>query len=350
MPVDRTLADIGELGLLERLGRLVGPPPEGTVGIGDDAAVIPWGRGPVLATTDSMVEGTHFRTDWFRPEEVGYKSLAANLSDAAAMGGRPTHALVSLVLPPTLPVRSVERLFRGMLELARAQDVLVVGGNLARGDAVAVTVALLGSFPQRGPFLRTGARPGDRIYVTGQPGQSHLGYRLVGEADREPDLWRTGGRGLPPWRRNLTRGRPGAPAAVRRFLTPEPRLRLVRELSIFRPTALIDVSDGLAQDLGRLAAGGRRFVVDEERIPRARPFVRLAEALDQDPTAVALWGGEDYELLASLPPQAALKLGPKAVVAGIPITRIGEVEDGTGVALRSPTGTRPLLAAGFRHF
>lgn len=144
MPVDRTLADIGELGLLERLGRLVGPPPEGTVGIGDDAAVIPWGRGPVLATTDSMVEGTHFRTDWFRPEEVGYKSLAANLSDAAAMGGRPTHALVSLVLPPTLPVRSVERLFRGMLELARAQDVLVVGGNLARGDAVAVTVALLG--------------------------------------------------------------------------------------------------------------------------------------------------------------------------------------------------------------
>lgn len=344
------MADIGELGLLERIRRLAGPASEGTVGIGDDAAVIPWGRGPVLATTDVMVEGTHFRPDWFRPEEVGYKSLAANLSDAAAMGGRPTHALVSLILPPDLPVRAVERLFRGMLTLARRESVEVVGGNLARGDAVSVTVALLGAFPQRGPLLRSGAKPGDRLYVSGQPGLSHLGYRLVAGAARRPDLWRTPGRSRPPWRKSITRGRPGAAGALRRFLTPEPRLRLVRELSLFRPTALIDVSDGLAQDLARLAAPGRRLVVEEERIPRARSFMRLAEALDQDPTAVALRGGEDYELLAVLPPEAALKLGSRAVIAGIPFTRIGEVEAGAGVALRSGSDTRPLPASGFRHF
>jgi len=350
MAAEKTLADIGELGLLERLTRLVGRPPEGAVGIGDDAAVIPWGRGPILATTDAMVEGTHFRRSWFRPEEVGHKSLAANLSDAAAMGGRPTHALVSLVLPPTLRVRAVERMFRGMLRLARREQVAVVGGNLARGEAISVTVALLGSFPGRGPFLRSGARPGDRIYVTGQPGLSHLGLRLLETADRAPDLWEDGARGVPEWRRALTRGRPGAGTALRRFLTPEPRLQLVRDLSIFRPTALIDLSDGLAADLARLGATGKRFVLDEERIPRSRAFVRLAESLDQDPTAVALGGGEDYELLVAIPPQAALKLGAKATIAGIPLTRIGEVEAGTGVALRTASGMRPLPAAGFKHF
>jgi thiamine-monophosphate kinase len=239
-----------------------------------------------------------------------------------------------------------------MLRAARPDGVAVVGGNLARGDRIAITVTLLGSLPQGEPVLRTGARPGDRIYVTGQPGLAHLGLELLARGDRDPeDLWRPPAPRPPAWRTGLGRTHPGSRAALQRFLVPEARLAVARDLAQHRPTAMIDVSDGLATDLHRLAGSGLRFVIDTESIPRSRGFIRLAEAMEADPISVSLGGGEDYELLLCLPPSAALRVGPRVVVAGIPLTRIGEVEPGEGVVCRDERGREaPLVASGFRHF
>lgn len=354
---EETISDIGERGVLARILRIAGPPPEGTLGIGDDAAVIP-STGQLLLTTDVMVEGTHFEKAWFRPEEVGYKAMASNLSDAAAMCGRASHALVSLVLPSRTPVHAVERLYRGMLRLAKKEGVALIGGNLARGRTLSVTVALVGGFPHGEPVRRSGAQPGDKLYVTGQPGLAYLGLRLLQRhsrrrrpATRRSDLWQSGERAVPGWRTALARSHPWASRALKRFLTPEPRLRAARGLSVYRPTALIDTSDGLGSDLRRLAESGKRIVVDAARLPLPRGFCGLAEALGQSPAEAALSGGEDYELLVALPADVADRLGPDSVLAGVPLTAVGEVTEGTaGVFLSAGGRLTRLRARGFRHF
>lgn len=367
-----TLADLGEAEFLKRIARLVPGPEPGVVGIGDDAALLPVERGSVLLTTDTLVEGTHFDRRWFRPEETGYKALAANLSDAAAMGGAPRFAVVSLILPGATAMQAVVRLYRGMLGLARRTGVSVVGGNVAEGATVSVTLSLLGSFPRGEPVLRTGSRPGDRLYVSGQPGLARLGYRLLagasggrgGTAERAsghrasgsrsrrprlPDLWDAPGKDAASARRTLARSHPGGPSALKRFLTPEPRLALARNLQLYRPTAMIDVSDGLGEDLFHLAGGGCAMHVDPARFPLSPSFRKLAVLLGEDPAEAFLAGGEDYELLVALPPETAERLGPRAVLAGTALTAIGAVAAGSGVFL-SGTPKRALSRSGFQHF
>ena len=350
-----TVADIGEVRLLRRLAACVEAAPAGTLGIGDDAAVIARPRTPLLLTTDSMVEGTHFTRDWFRPEELGYKALAANLSDAAAMGGRPVSVLVSLVLPPDTAVAAVERLYRGMNRLARAEGVSILGGNVARGPGVEVTISLIGDFPRGKPFRRAGARPGDRLYVSGQPGLAYLGYRLLA-AHRSVDAatgdpWSPPPRRNPAWRERAIRNLPAARRAVTRFLKPEARLALSRALRARHPSACIDVSDGVGTDLLHLAQAGLALLVHEERLPASRSFRALAETLGEDAAAAVLHGGEDYELLFTLPPREAKRVGPRATLAGVPVTEIGEVIEGPGrVLLRTAGRTRRLSRTGFHHF
>lgn len=359
-----TLADLGEARFLERIARLVPEAEPGVVGIGDDAAILPGGRGSVLLTTDALVEGTHFHRRWFRPEEAGYKALAVNLSDAAAMGGVPRFAAVSLILPGTTAMQSVARLYRGMLGLARRTGVSVVGGNVAEGKAVSVTVSLLGSFPRGEPVLRSGARPGDRLYVSGQPGLARLGLRLLQDRrasgsggrsrsrarePRLPDLWESAGKEAAAPRRELARSHPGGATALKRFLTPEPRLALARNLQLYRPTAMIDVSDGLGEDLFHLAGGGRAMRVDPGRFSFPPAFRKLASILGEAPEDAYLKGGEDYELLVALPPETAERLGPRAVLAGTPLTAIGTVAAGSGVILEGDR-QRTLSRSGFQHF
>jgi len=360
-----TVARVGEEGLLRRLARLIGPPPAGVLGVGDDAAVVPRGRGASLLTTDVMVEGTHFRRAWFRPEELGMKALAANLSDAAAMGGRPTYALVSLILPPETRVDAVQRIYRGMLRVARGARVALVGGNVARGETLSVSVTLTGDFPYGKPALRRGARPGDRIYVTGQPGLAHLGFLLLlaeaserggrrgsrtGTTDPE-DLWAPPPRREPDWRAALRRRGPWEARALRRFLAPEARLDAGRALRAHRPTSLIDVSDGLNLDLRHLAGAGARLVVEPEALPLPAGFGRLAGKLGLDPAAAALHGGEDYELLFTVSPATAARLGARAVLGDTPAHRIGRVEAGRpGVWTDGRSGATRMTGGGFRHF
>jgi len=349
-----TLADIGEEALIARIAQILGKPPANTLGIGDDAALILPGRGHLLLTTDALVEGTHFLRTWFRPEEAGGKVLASNISDAAAMGGKPSHTVVSLVLPARTPVESVERLYRGMKKMARAEGVSVIGGNVARGKAVSITVALVGTLPQGEPVLRSGARPGDRLFVTGQPGLAYLGQKLLASAGRRrelPDLWNPPAAEEPRWRKQLGRRSIWARRALRRFLLPQARVQAARDLNHYRPTSMIDVSDGLSRDLGHLARAGTRLWIRAEQLPHKPGFAQLARKLGETAESAILRGGEDYELLVTLPPASAQQLGGRAVVGGVPLTEIGEVLPGSpGVFLGSPGELTPLPESGFQHF
>ncbi len=353
-----TVADVGEAGLLRRISRLLPPPPEASVGIGDDAAVVAPPRGTMILTTDALVEGTHFLRSWFRPAEVGHKALAVNLSDAAAMGARPDYALVSLILPPAMSVAAVEAMYRGLARLARNAGVAVIGGNLARGERASVTVALVGSAPRGRAVTRGGSRPGDALYVSGRPGLAYLGFRLLERARPAPadggaggrDPWRFPAR-EPAWRAALVRAVPGSRPALAAFLRPVPRLALGGELHRLGATSAIDVSDGLAADLRHLAAAGARPVADAERFPVSPAFRRLAGGLELDPGAAILRGGEDYELLFTLPGASAGRLGARAVIAGTPVTRIGEIAPGPpGAFLRRKGRTSRLDAESFEHF
>jgi thiamine-monophosphate kinase len=368
--VGSTVAMLGEDALLTRIARLLGPAPAGVLGIGDDAAVAPPGTGPMLLTTDVLVEGTHFRREWTLPEEVGWKALAVNLSDAAAMGGRPRHALVSLILPPETLVESVLALYRGMRRLASRSGTAVLGGNLARGKPLSLTLALVGDFPGGDPVLRSGARPGDRIYVTGQPGLARLGLQLL-ERERSSGHGRRGA-GSDPWeegprcrremlerRRRLAGQVPAGAAALRRLLRPEPRLEVAGALALPRsepdagrplprPTAMIDVSDGLAMDLPRLAkASGVSLIIDLSALPASSAFRASCATLRKSPEHTALQGGEDYELLFTLPPRANV---PRRI-GRVAIHPIGQVAPGSGVLLRDRAGDlHPLDLRGFDHF
>lgn len=346
-----TFADVGELGFLKRLTRLLGPPPSGVVGVGDDAAVFPRPAGSLLLTTDSMVEDVHFRRRWFRPEEVGHKALAANLSDVAAMGGQAEAALVSLILPPETRLRSVERLYRGLLAYAARERVQILGGNLARGPVFSITLALFGALTRDEPLLRSGARPGDRVYMTGQPGLARLGHRLLASAGaRRPDLWTAADAKHPAWRRDLGRSVPGGTSALKRFLTPTARLATARDLLVYRPTAAIDVSDGPASDLHHLTGRGKGLSIRADLLPRSAAFRRLAAALEEDPVSAVLEGGEDYELVFTLPRETAESLGPRAVLNGVRVTRVGEVVEEEGVSLVDGSKTRKLPKGGYEHF
>jgi thiamine-monophosphate kinase len=320
----------------------VGPPPDGCIGIGDDAAVLPPAGASTLFTTDSLVEGIHFRPDWLTPAELGGKALAVNLSDLAAMGGAPGAALVSLALPPDLPVSVVDGCFRGLRRLARREGVSVVGGNLTRAERLTITVALTGTVAEGRPVLRSGALPGDRLVVSGQPGLARLGWRLLARAS-------TGsGRAYPPspppWRQRLARSHSWARRALARFLTPEPRLAQGRLLARAGAHAMLDLSDGPARDLHRLAAASEvAIVLDPATFPCPRGFRELSARLGEDPIQAMLEGGEDYELAAALPADALDALPGSW-------TAIGTVVEGRGVFLLDGKSRRPLAPAGYDHF
>ncbi len=263
------------------------------LGIGDDAALLAPPRGEALvATVDAVVEGVHFDAR-FRPEEIGWKALAVNLSDLAAMGARPRWALCALALPRGAAPARLLGVGRGLAACARRFGVALVGGNVTRARQLSLTVTLLGGVPPRQALRRAGARPGDALLVSGTLGDAALGLR------------------------------PGAPAAcVRRQRRPEPRVALGLALRGLA-SACIDVSDGLLQDLGHLcAASGVGAQVRALDLPTSRAFDRARLTMEGHLELLAS-GGEDYELLAAVPRrkleralQAAASLGVRLSVAG----------------------------------
>ncbi len=332
---DLRVEEVGEAGVLEAIGRIVArPAPDVLVGIGDDAAVLrPRADRHVVATTDIQVEGVHFRTDLAGPGDVGWKALAVNLSDVAAMGGIPRHALVSLAVPPALPLRWIEDFYRGLEELAAIYGVTVVGGNLATipGPIVA-DVTVLGEVEPDLILRRTGAREGDRLVVTGTLGASAAALLAW---ERQVPL-SEGGRVLSAHRRPLPRVHEGRVAARSRWAT-----------------AMIDISDGLSTDLLRLCDANHLGVrLDGAALP-VDPAVRdLAAHLHLTPIDLALGGGEDYELLVASDPQHAGELAERIrEEVGTPATVIGElVPPGEGRVLQREGSRIPLESLGWDHF
>jgi thiamine-monophosphate kinase len=311
------LRDLGEFGLIDRIARMAGasaPRAGVVVGIGDDAAVLrPPAGEDLVVTTDTAIEGVHFRLDQETPRTAGRRALVANLSDLAAMGAHPLGFVLALALPRATPVSVPLRLVGGLLDVARRHGCPLVGGNVSRAGEISATITALGAVARGRALRRDRARPGDRIWLTGQVGVSAL-ERARG------------------WVRQAQ----------------EPRLKAGMALSRLPGIgACIDVSDGVASDLGQLCrASGVGAVLDPDRLPRRRGHEAACRRLDLDPRELLLAGGEDYELLFTLrgrgpaPAQLERRLG-------VPVAEVGRIVPGRGVRLE---GGGDLRSPGWRHF
>ncbi len=324
------LRDLGEFGLIDLIQRNT-PRRRGVrLGIGDDAAWVTTAGDSLLFTSDLLIEGIHFKREWIPMQDLGHKALTASLSDIAAMGGRPAFFLLSLALPD-IDTGDAAALIEGIQALAAEHRLALVGGDTCAADRLTLDVFLAGEAPH-GAVTRAGARVGDDIYVTGTLGDSALGLALLSEP------------------------RPKAPAKDRNYLIQRhhrPSARVKTGLQLAREGvahAMMDVSDGLAQDLGHICRASRTgAVVHQARVPLSPAFVRVA---GPDDLACALAGGEDYELLFTADPDARKGIEGVARRTGVPITRIGEcVSRKHGVTLVDARGdSAPLSAEGYDHF
>lgn len=298
----RTLRQIGEFGMIERIAKKIRCDRSVICGIGDDAAVVSYTRDKyLLFTTDMLVEGVHFRRKEATFAQIGRKALAVNISDIAAMGGLPKYAVVSLGFPKGFSLRAVDEIMRGMYALAKEFGINIVGGDTVRAQKIILCVSLAGEVKKGNLTLRSGAKPGDLIFVTGSLGDSRRLKQF-------------------------------------NFI---PRVKEAQEIiKRFRPTALIDISDGLASDLQRITEQSRvGAIIFEQSIPVSR-----GASLTK-----ALYEGEDFELLFTMSLDSARKFYAKDK---FPVTCIGKiVERQRGLTLIDKEArTSSLKQKGFRHF
>jgi thiamine-monophosphate kinase len=318
------------------------------VGIGDDAAVVA-GTGRLVATTDALVEGQDFRKD-ADPRRLGRKAMNVNLSDLAAMGASPLWALLALGLPRRTDPAWLDEFAEGVREAAEEHGVAVVGGDLTASTSFFAAVTALGRAPEKGPLRRDGARPGDVLYVSGTLGSAaagflllEAGYRLT--ADKKVKT---------PGRKRLAAPRSTEVARlIRHQIDPRPMLELGRLLAKGRAaSAAIDLSDGLSRDLHRLCrASGVSATLDLERLPVDTGLTELRGLARLDPLRLALFGGEDYGLLFTVPRRKQALA--EQLSARFPIRSIGVMDDrhDPGTAwLRASGGERRLPDAGWDHF
>jgi thiamine-monophosphate kinase len=309
---------LNEFEFIRRISALLPPaPPEVLVPPGDDCAVLKIGDRTWVAASDMLVSGHHFK-DWATPQDVGYKAVAVNASDVAAMGGTPRFILASGGAPDA---QTAHRCFEGVMEACERFGVYPLGGDTTRADALTVDVAILGELAAH-PVLRSGASPGDFLAVTGELGASAAGLLA------------------------LERGMTGPERLIGRCLRPTPRLEAGRVAARLGVGAMIDLSDGLASDLRRVC--DRSAVgcdVDLNLLPIKDDTRELAESLGHDPEVLATTGGEDYELLICAPGPV---LDTLAQNVEVPLTKIGEVVRGDVVFRR---GSEPVEGlSGWNHF
>lgn len=318
---------LNERRLIDRIRQLAAKAEVKGVGIGDDTAVLALPKGhEALVTTDFTLEGVHFRREWHPPDSVGHRCLARGLSDIAAMGGNPRAAFLSLALPSNLQNRWIDGFVRGLLRLAGQYGVQLAGGDTAQSPGgIVADIVVLGSAPAGKAILRSGAKPGDLVYITGTLGASVAALNA------------------------LCKGTKLRPQSNRKHFYPEPRIavgQFLRENKL--ASAMIDISDGLSTDLTHLCrASGVAAEIDEASLP----IHPLAMASKQDRLQLALNGGEDYELLFAAAPKSRV---PRRI-GGVPITRIGSVvqakRGGPAVTLQTRSGQRIAVEpAGWEHF
>ncbi|GIF73092.1 thiamine-phosphate kinase [Asanoa siamensis] len=310
-----SVARTGEFGLIARVTARLQPGPGTLLGPGDDAAIVAAPDSRVVASTDALVEGRHFRRDWASGVEIGHRAAAANLADIAAMGATPTALLVALCAPPGLDARWAEDLADGLAAEAATVGAAVVGGDMAGSPTLTIAVTALGDLGGRNPVTRGGARAGDVVALCGRVGYAAAGYTVLSRGFRTPVLL------VDAYRRPRVPYAAG-PAAARAGAT-----------------AMLDVSDGLLQDLGHIAQASKVAIDVDRAAFEVPPQMRdAAQALGVDPYHWVLGGGDDHALAATFPPDRTLPEGWR---------EIGRVGEGTGVTV---DGRPPKGPIGWDHF
>jgi thiamine-monophosphate kinase len=320
---------MGEFELLALLReRLPAAGPQVRLGSGDDAAVtVP--AGALATSVDALVEGVHFRRETASLRQIGRKAISTALSDLAAMGAAPGEAYVWLGAPPELGEPELLELGEGLAAVARETGTTIAGGDLTGAPVLSLAVTVVGHAPRPEDFVtRVGAQPGDALVVTGELGGAAAGLLLL----EDPALT-------------------GDDALRARQLDPTPRLAAGQALAAAGATAMIDISDGLAGDAGHVAAAsGALLAIDAEALPIALGVAAVANAAGRDPLELAVSGGEDYELLAALPPAAVAPARAALAATRIPLTEIGKVEavaDGRPRAEIRRRGGEAVTSRGF---
>lgn len=325
------LRHLGEFGLIEKVRRATAKGAGVHLGIGDDAAWVKCKSGSCLITADLLLEGVHFNLKWTSLYDLGRKTLAVNLSDIAAMGGTPAYLILSMGIPTRLRSEDVDEFYRGIHSLASKSEVALVGGDMSVAKSLLISACLVGHAPDR-PITRSGAQVGDDIYVTGTLGDSALALKLL-KSD-SPKL-----------------KQPTAAFLLARHRSPTARVKVGALLAREQlSTAMIDVSDGLLQDLGHVCkASSVGALLWEERLPLSRAYLSL---VGDDGTRHALAGGEDYELLFCARRRARSRVEKIERRIGVPINRIGTcVRPREGITVLDGSGHRiSLRAKGYDHF
>jgi thiamine-monophosphate kinase len=334
------VGELGEFVLIERLAAILAGrpayPAEGRIrlGIGDDAAVLEVGRDrDWVATTDTLIEGVHFRREWTSPEDLGWKALAVNVSDLGAMGAAPTAALVCIALPTGTESEWIECFYRGMADCAAVYGCPIAGGDTVRSpSAIAISVTAVGAIGRGAAVTRSGAGNGDLICVTGTLGDSAAGLALLAGGHSPED-------------------RPEYVPLFRAHLRPAPPVGAARALARGGVSAMMDLSDGLASDLARLSeasgAGGRVF---QDRLPISLLARGAAEELNLPPEEWAVRGGEDYEYLFTVAPDRFAPLPALLAQHGVTATIVGEICDANLVLVDSGGEPTVLPPPAFSHF
>jgi thiamine-monophosphate kinase len=311
-----TVADLGEFGLIAAIQAVLPPDPSAIVGVGDDAAVLPVPGGRVVASTDLLVEGRHFRLDWSAAQDIGVKAAAQNLADIAAMGAVPTALLFGLAIPGDVAVAWVLDVTRGMVAECDRAGAAIAGGDVTSADAIMLAITALGHLTGGEPVTRAGARAGDVLAISGPVGRSAAGLALLqaGTPDDQAGL-------------------------VEAHRRPRPDYGAGPQAAAAGATAMIDVSDGLVADLGHVAtASGVRLDLRTASLPGISDLSAAADSLATDWREWALAGGEDHALAATFPSQQ--QVPPTWTV-------IGSARRGSGVLV---DGQNWNGVAGWDHF
>jgi thiamine-monophosphate kinase len=332
------IGGIGEFSLIASIRRRMEGkyPPEVVLGIGDDCAVLQPQTGmDWVITTDTQVEDVHFRRAWLTPYQIGWRAMAVNLSDIAAMGAQPFGALAALALPVATEAAFFDQLLEGLCDLGLRSQCPLIGGNLARDPThLSLTLTVLGHVPRDQSVLRGGASAGDEIWVSGRLGGSSAGLRT--------------------FLHTISLADPVCTALRRRYTQPQPR---VREALFLRAsgclTSMIDLSDGLAGDLGHLCEeSGVGAQIVAAALPLEAGVREVAEVLGEDPLELALRGGEDFELCCTAPPGTLNPLlDAFRSQFGIELTRVGTMTAAPALQLVHSDGSQTLLSPqAFDHF
>ncbi len=332
--------EIGEYPLVarlcERLEQVFGVDKRVLVGLGDDAAVLEISGVRLVLTIDTQLENTHFRRSWMPAFDLGWKSVAISISDVVAMGGKPVAALLGLGLTGEEPVAFVDEFYEGAISLCQSTGTLLLGGDTVRSSVGLMVSSVVIGIVEGEPIQRKGAQVGDAIVVTGFVGEASAGFWLLEQNVK--DVFSS-----PLLRR-----------CVERFRRPIPRTNALQIIRSFPVHASIDISDGLVIDAQRMAAASKvQITLDVAQLPLSESLREAARVIGKDALALALTGGEDYELLIAVPSSVAEEFCQAIVGVGIPAHQIGFVS-GThseGEVLgKNPDGTVSVLRGGFQHF